>query len=236
MQPRDLKILHHIGLYRVSIREVIEHCYFGGRNCGNVLQRLRDDNLIEEAAKLKDGFRCYKLGPKGEAAAGLSVRQEGGPQWLQTALGTLWFCHIDTTKDGKPTWRDPPKPPRQPTRLLSEISPSESVSGMHCIQAEAERSRLFRLYVPAPQTPISRALRELEDQIERATTHPDLAAWVWSRAYAFAVLLDNQVRQEEFERQVKQRGLHEKAYLLVQYAPGPESLKGAIDALRSQAP
>src|SRR5262245_10225017 len=73
MELRDKKILWHIGLHGVSIREVVEHLFFDGKSSGNVMQRLRNDGLIEDAARLPGNFTCYSLTRKGEAALGLTA-------------------------------------------------------------------------------------------------------------------------------------------------------------------
>ena len=94
---RDEAILRHIGLYRLTIREVLATA-FNLEHPGNVLQRLRDAKLIEQRSKgLPGKVSYYQLTARG-AADRVSLERTkplGGPA-LRQHLAVLWFCHLDT--------------------------------------------------------------------------------------------------------------------------------------------
>lgn len=239
MELRDKRILWHIGLHGISIREVIEHLFFDGKGCGNVLQRLRNDGLIEEAARLPGNFTCYSLTRKAEAGLGLPASpRKRGAQAVGDALGALWFCHIEAVKgehcrNGHPKQRWRSGPPRQPTRRLAELFPNGRPSGaVHCLEAAGTESRVYRIYVPRPKTPLQRVLRDIEKKVETTLENPHTRPWVAKRVYCLAVLLDNCERQLKVKKGVRGGGLHNSAYVPVEFAPSSDGLKEAIDALQ----
>src|SRR3972149_107866 len=93
MEDRDLSILRHVGLYRITLRPVLERLFFAGGSWGAVLQRLRSDGWLQ-AGKFPRNVSYYQLTPKAAAylALPLSRATPFGAQALHKHLAILWFC------------------------------------------------------------------------------------------------------------------------------------------------
>lgn len=194
MNERHLQILRHVGLYRLSTREVLQRMPFGGATIGNVLQTLRDEGLIESRKGLGDARSYYQLTRRSAAMFGLPEDRARpfGAQALRKHLGVLSFCCLAEV---------------QRIRLeydgLKRFFPKDPPKGDHALE-KSKRPRVYRLYAAASGTgrrPIRDRIRELLDD---ALSAPEIAEWVSLRQYAFAILV-NPRRHKEIEDFVRGR-------------------------------
>ena len=67
MEPRDAKILNHIGRYRLTLRPVLDRNFFStdSSGCGNVLARLIRRGYIQPRIGLPKRRRYYQLTSRG---------------------------------------------------------------------------------------------------------------------------------------------------------------------------
>src|SRR5262245_16169686 len=93
---RDLKIIRHIGLHRLSLRVVLEKLFFDGSEsaCDNVITRLRKGGRIQAVRGLPDKYSYYQLTKQEATAQGFPEERAEplGPQALHEHLAVLWFC------------------------------------------------------------------------------------------------------------------------------------------------
>ena len=95
LQPRDQKILDHIGRYRMTLRPVLDRLFFADESsgCGNVLKRLIDAGLVTARDGLPSKRRYYQLTAKGaEGRVPLGRTKPMRAQSLRSAIAILWFC------------------------------------------------------------------------------------------------------------------------------------------------
>jgi len=222
MEPRDNKILRHIGLYRITLRPVLERLYFAGRSSGNVLQRLRDDGYIA-GAKLPGRVSYYRLSCKGvqHLQLPLSRATAFGAQALQTHLGILWFCCMGETRRF-----------RTEGESLSKLFPGNAPKGEHCVE-QGDRQRLYQVYVPGPDTPVRRIVRELRKRFHEARLDASVERWMDGRLYAFATLVDTDKRRKALRAALKSapegdQPLISHAYFRVEVVPGIRTIKDAF--------
>lgn len=222
MEPRDRKILQHIGLYRISLRPVLERLFFDGRSSGNVVQRLRDAGHIA-LAKLPGRVSYYRLSGKGAELLQLprSRAVAFGAQALQTHLALLWFCCMG---DGRRF--------RTNAEELSKLFPEDPPKGDHCAEP-GERIRLYQVYVPGPDTPVRRIIREVRKRFYAARLDTQLSRWIDGRLYSFAILVDSDERRKAVRAALKKAPENEEpliaqAYFRVEAVPGVRTIKDAF--------
>lgn len=228
MEERDRKILQHIGLYRISLRPVLERLFFGERSSGNVLQRLRDDGYIL-AGKLPGRVSYYRLSPKGTEVLELPMSRAAafGAQALQTHLAILWFCCMGEKRRF-----------RTDAAGLRKLFPENPPKGDHCAE-HGERMRLYQVYVPGPDTPVRRIVREVRQRFYEARLGAQLNRWIDARLYGFAVLVDFDERRKAVRTALKNAPENEapliaQAYFRVEAVPGIRTIKDAFAEVHEQ--
>jgi hypothetical protein len=232
MEQRDKDILDHVGLYRVSLRIVIERQFFAGRSSANVLKRLRDEGLLRSRSGLPGGLSYYQLSASGAALLGLPLSRARplAPQALHANLALLWFCCL-----GRRARR------RIEESALSALFDEELPQGYHCIE-EGAPLRLYRVYAPGPHTKSRSVTRRLTEHLAAAWHKPTVRQWISLRQYAFAVLVETEGKRQSIERTVRGKAragsddlpLIEQAHVICETIPGLRTLKEAIHDYRSQ--
>ncbi len=224
MEKRDLAILRHVGLYRITLRPVLERVIFEGRSCGAVLQRLRSEGLLQ-VGKFPRNVSYYQLTPKAAALLALPVSRATpfGAQALHTHLGILWFCCMGQARRYR---LEPDK--------LARLFPKQTLPGDHCIDEEKQdKPRIYRIYVPDAHAAMRNVIREIRTNFRESTAIRELDKWVEGHRYAFAILVETPERRAALKAALKathegERPLSGQAYFRVEVVPGLATIGGTF--------
>lgn len=225
MEERDLRILKHVGLYRISLRPVLERALFDGRSCGNVMHRLIDSGYIQFRKGLPGNYNYYQLSAAGAGVLGLprSRADVFGPQALHAHLGILWFCFMDKMRRY-----------RLEDERMEQLLGPKAPPGDHCLE-EGTPPRIFHVYAPGPATKLRNVVRQVVARIGRIRAHEKTRDWLRARSYAFLVLVETEERSRALKKILNDarddRGrLSEQAYIRVATVPGFQLLKESLRA------
>ena len=226
MTERDLKILKHIGLYTISVRPVLEHLFFDGGNSDNTLQRLRREGRLQVRPRgLPGGYSYYQLSAK--QARDLRIpdarRRAGGigPLPLHRLLSVLWYCCMGTKRRY-----------RLEHHQLREHFGDAPLQGPHCAYYPSpSKACIYRIYVPGSTTRSDRRLVHVVQQDFRRA-RSSLLEWTRNRRYGAAILVETRGRKRALDERINRVRLRELAEIRVDIAPGPTTLKRAIDAYK----
>lgn len=226
MQPRDLAILKHVGLYRISLRQVLSRLFFQDRSCACVLNRLIRGGHLRPQKGLPGNLSHYQLTAKGAnlVAVPLDRATPFGSQALHTHLSILWFCCMQGARRYR-LERD------AVVKMLGEDAPP----GDHCVEDAQPHPRLYRVYAPGPDTALRNAVREVRERMSQARTRPQVRDWLATHRYAFVVLVETPERRaalrDAFRSTADQHGpLAGQAYVRVEIVPGYRTIWEAIRA------
>lgn len=216
MKERDLAILRHTGLYRITLRPVLERLFFGGKSCGAVLQRLRSDDGLLQLGKLPRRVSYYQLTPKAAAQLGLPVSRTTpfGTQALHRHLSILWFCCMGQ-----------PRRFRLEPDKLERLFPSHPPAGDHCVEEGDKKSRIYHLYTPDAHAAMRNVIREIRANLNEACANRALDKWLEGQRYSFAVLVETPERRAALRSALKaayegELPLIAQAYFRVEVVPG----------------
>jgi len=224
MPSRDDDILDHIGLYRISLRFVIERLFFEGMNCGNVIQRLIKQKRVLSMAGLPGSLAYYQL-TLGEARRRNLPQDRGrafGPRALATHLAILWFCSVTQV-------------PRRRLEAAELRDLFDRVpSGCPHVGQGGPKPRVYRVYVVSSGTRIADVIKRLRSEIGSTLRKPPLGAWTAGGRYVFALLTDAAPRAEALARAVERAELHQRAQILCDGVPSPLTIQDAIHDARDR--
>jgi len=198
MLSRDERILKHVALYRVSIRAVIEHLFFDGKSCDDVINRLVTKEKALTVEKLANRISYYRLSLTAARTRGVQENR-ARPQGVQTrslrrTLAMLWFCCMEE----KIRYR------MERNVLTQFFGDSHGLGVPHCWEPTDNNSKLiYRVYTPGPNTPPDDVVRTLRVDAERAIADPKMARFVLPRLYMFAVLVEHPDRKTVLLEQLK---------------------------------
>lgn len=222
-ESRDDRILQHIGLYRVTLRPILAHAFFEGRNPGNVIQRLVAEGRIQQRGGLPGRLSYYQLTIAEARARGLPEARARPPrgQAFAAHLGALWHCLISQTSRR-----------RLENHELHQLFRVRVPGGPHCIEV-GTNPKIVRLQNIAPQASLPTAVRMLRRRIERLRESTVLGPWVRNRQYCIAMLADDPGRVERLRRTLHEQGLTGRAEVEVWHAPSAAGLPSAFQRLDS---
>lgn len=221
MNERDNLILSHIGLYRITLKKVLDRMFFDGKNSYNVVQRLKDDGHIQSREGLPNNIAYYQLTPSEATARGLPADRGEGfeAQALRQHLGVLWFCTMNEAR-----------------RHRLEVEELEALDAgfpkspqiAHCVE-NSEVPRVWRVEATGPRTGVGGLLGRLTQHIHQARDHKKLGTWIRNRQYAFAVIVEEAGRRRLIDAAIQKHGLKELAEVNTFYAPGHRTLGDALN-------
>lgn len=226
MLDRDERILKHIGLYRVSLRGVIEELFFAGESCDHVIERLLADGRIKVIKHgLPDNLSYYQLVERELRARGMPKhRADPRGDRLEEDLAVLWFSCMGP----KPR----PRIERNPLKQVFGRGPG--MGSPHCREkVSADQQVVYRIRLAGPETDDGRLLRDIEFGIESGLTHPLLAPYILEKLYGFTILVDNPDRVERLSRLLKERK-QLGALIQIEEVPGKLRLAAALRERRSE--
>lgn len=227
MLSRDERILKHVALYRISIRAVIEHLYFEGRSCDDVINRLASKERLLTVSKLPNRVSYYRLSLSAARARGVQENRAltKGVQTrsLRRALAMLWFCCMGERQRH-----------RIERNILTQMLGRAPGLGIpHCWELLDQETKLvYRVYTPGPNTPPDDVVRMLQIDGEKAIADPKLAPLVIARRYVFAVLVENADRKITLSKQINNASLQVPASIHV--VPDVHDLAEAIRAHKAK--
>jgi hypothetical protein len=229
MNERDQKILKHVGLYRLSIRAVIEHLYFDGKTCDHVLQRLVDAGRLQRVENaLPGGISYYQLSIR-EARTGtepvpVNRARNQGTRAVSQALAVLWFACMSERKRRKLDHE-------QVRKLYGKENVRPHVAEM----APEIGSIIYSVYAPGPDSRDDYLPKRLNRDFAALGVHPELEEWIRLKKLGFAVLVETLKRKEKLERILSSQGPADLPFL-VEVVPGPTTLQRAIKEFQRANP
>ncbi len=177
---RTEAILAHIGLYRISLRVVLEARFFEGRSCGNVIQRLVSQQRLVSRPGLGRSLSYYQL-TLSEARRRNLPQDRGrplGPRALATHLAVLWFTFM----------RDAKRRRLEDADIAATFG--DLPSGCPHVAESKPKKRIFRIHVVSPATRVPDLVKRLRAEIDAARQHPELDKWLSVDRYTFGLLTD----------------------------------------------
>jgi hypothetical protein len=219
MNERDEKILKHIGKYGLSIRAVIEALFCDGATSDHILNRLIREKRIASEAGIPGGICYYHLTLTEARARSIPehrARKKKGAA-LRQAIQVLWFCCMGGKRRNR----------IERNQLGRNFGNGKGSGKAHCAEVDEERSTVYRLYVPGPNSRDDYLLKTLRVDYEVAKGIPSLMEWIRDDAFAFAVLVETPERKTKLERMVIKHGL-KNIRILVEVVPGLSNLAVAI--------
>lgn len=243
MTERDLRILKHIGMYRITLRPILARLYFDGNESAmaNVLKRLNapetvkagrraeapsSSGLIKVRGGLPGNISYYQLTRLGARRVGVpEYRAEPfGNQALNLHLALLWFCCAGGS---------------QRFRVSDEDFPSIP-PGEYCVTA-GERKKLLRVYAPTETAERSSIHRTIAEHAELLLSHPSTAQAVRDRSIGLAILVHSYEQGSELMRAMRSgKGTFGKLltlmHVVIKPVPSIATLSGMIHELRSTSP
>jgi hypothetical protein len=226
MNDRDDKILRHIGKYGLSVRPVIEKLFFAGGTSDHVISRLIQEKRIVSYNGILGGLGYYQLSLS-EARARSVPEHRSRPKKgaaLRQGLQVLWFCCMSEKNRN-----------RLERKKIRELFGNGNGSGKpHCAEVQGERSVVYRIYAPGPNSRDDYLLKCLKSDCEKSAERDALKGWIESKAFAFAVLVETPERKERLRRMLSKHGPHE-IRTLVEVTPGLSNIGAELRKLKETA-
>ncbi len=220
MLDRDERILRHIGLYRVSLRGVIEELFFDGESSDHVLQRLQETGRIRAIKGLPDNLSYYQLTRPEARSRGIPKhRADSRGERLAEDLAVLWFSCMGP--------RPRPRLERKPLDKVFGRGPG--MGKPHCREKLSETEQvIYRVRLAGPDTDDGRLLRDLEWWFRAGLAHPKQSPYFLENLLGFAVLVEHPDRVAKLKEQIQKRDSLTPALLHVEEVPGISRLAAAL--------
>lgn len=193
--PRDLAVLRHVGCFYLSLVPVLSRLYFGGKECGHILKKLEERQLLRVFSRKNrertgragfvGGVSFVTLTGKGARLVGLPEERGGafGNSSLHRSLATVFFCHADTQAI---RFR---LEPEDLHRLFGEGAPADKEANLvpHVISEERGGRCLYRVYVESSAHAAS-VLRGAKAHVEKCWQNPVQRRWLQDGKLLIVVL------------------------------------------------
>lgn len=234
-EERNLRVLRHIGRYRLTLRETLSRLFLDGREAGNLVQHLRAEGLVRARSRrdgegLPKGISYYQLTAKGTRAAGFKDESRARPlaqAELHKALSVLWFCCMRKQR------RDRLEGDELARLFGLEELPAPLRGHPHCRDLNWKHPVLHQAYVPSPSALLENVARGVSRRINKARAEPCLQSLLANRSYGILVLIDEPGRRKAIKERLGQLHLHEAARVTLAQAPSPQTLADALSTLIS---
>jgi len=184
LQPRDERILDHIGRHHFTLRAVLDAGFFDPRSSGsgNVVDRLLADGFIRaREGVLPQGLKLYQLTTKGASGRFPNSRTRmPGPQAFRTCMCSLWFCHmLGTQRHRIESWE------------LESAMKQKPPAGVHCTSLD-DPPVVYRVRPVGGGTEPSSVLFDIRQSVKAFRKDKTLRVWLKEKLYAFAILAEKQ--------------------------------------------
>ncbi|MBY0277378.1 hypothetical protein K2Z84_18760 [Candidatus Binatia bacterium] len=228
-RERRERILAHIGRYRVTLRAALTALL--GQDPGNDLDALVASGLVVREP-VSGRLSLYRLTLAGALAAGVPKdrAERPGSRALSVHLALLWFCEMGAERRLR-------LETEELRALLGEGAPAVDQAPHVAEEQAAGEPRLYRVFLLGQRASEAYTLAAIERDIGAALETGDARGfWLKRRVYGYLVLTELESRLRRLERAIHKRGLDSKALVRVQCAPGPKTLRTALDAYRRTHP
>lgn len=189
MDDLDLRILHHIGRYTITLRRVLQVLFFNGASAEGALKRLEQRGYIQRVERqLPGNFSYYQLKKRGAAVINVSENRAKPKEakGLAQDLAALWFSCMG----------DQPRRRLVDSELRALFGAPKGGNVIHVAQAEYEPS-VCRLFIPEADSNLERYTPTLKRAAHQACADEKLIRWIERGTYQFAVLLTNDDRKSK---------------------------------------
>jgi len=215
MEDVDLKILHHIGRYTITLRRVLQVLFFDGGSAEGALKRLERLGYIQRVERqLPGNFSYYQLKKKGAAVINVSENRAKPKEakGLAQDLAALWFSCMG----------DRPRRRLVDTELRALFGAPKGGNVIHVAQAE-EGPNVCRLFIPEADSNLERYTPTLKRAAHQACADEKLIRWIERGTYQFAVLLTNDDRKAKLAELIR-AGEFPDLRIQLAIAPSPREL------------
>lgn len=231
LRPRDLAILRHVALYRLTLPIVIQrlYCVEGRTDPTTILNKLAKLGLLRPHTKMGDGalpgrVAYYTLTPDGArvVSAPKDRAEPLGPASLRIHLAVLWFCFLSDRR----RYRLEPEELRE---LFGERAPHANIAC--CITEEEDGPRVYRVYGTA--TDRAKSMKQLSSNIAKAWEVPEHRPWLEAGDLAFAILGETRPKCTDLEKALQSGGREgasprNDCHVIVRLGPSPAGIKKAL--------
>ena len=229
LTERDILILRHIGLYRLTLRNTLERLFFDGKSSGNVIQRLSKEGWIISQSGLPAKISYYQLSSKAVRHLGLPINRAThlGNQALHTALATLWFCCMSPT----------PRIRLEESDLINTLGilPPGAPQSPYCVEVQ-QVPRIYRIRVCAPNSSVENITKTLRQNIRSAINCNELAPWITHNNHAIIVLGSTPSRCQAILAAAKNAQLTELMTIESAVVPSHDTLPMMLEELSKNSP
>jgi len=219
MKQHDEKILSLIGKYGLSLRAVIEEHILEGSTCDHIINRLVKEKRIVSVPGIAGGLNYYRLSLTEARARGVPehrARPKKGAA-LRHAIQVLWFCKMADKVRNK-----------LERRQVAENFGNGCGSGKpHCAESTDEKSVVYRVYAPGPNSRDDYLLKAIRSDIEKGMERPQLRSWIEAKAFAIAILVETEERKNRLKRLISKTGPY-GVWIHLEVVPGLTTLASAL--------
>jgi hypothetical protein len=215
MEEIDLRILHHIGRYTITLRRVLQVEIFEGGSPQAALDRLDRLGYIQRVERqLPGNFSYYQLKKRGAAVINISENKAKPKEakGLAQDLAALWFSCMGDRRRKRLV----------DSELKSLFGAPKGGNVIHVAQGE-EEACVFRLFIPEPDTNLERYSATLKRAAHQACADERLIRWIERATFQFAVLLTNEGRTEKLSELIRSEDFPDLRIQLA-VAPSPREL------------
>jgi hypothetical protein len=216
MDDSDLRILHHLGRYTVTLRRVLQVLFFEGGSAETALKRLERGGYIQRVERqLPGNFSYYQLKKRGAAVINVSENKAKPKETkgLAQDLAALWFSCMG----------DRPRKRLVDTELRTLFGAPKGGNVIHVAQAEEEPT-VFRLFIPEADSNLERYVTTLKRAAHESCTDEKLLRWIERGTFQFAVLLTNEGRKEKLAELIRASDFPDLR-IQIALAPSPRELQ-----------
>jgi len=235
LRPRDLAILRHVALYRLTLPLVVERliCREHGGNAGTILVNLAGEGLLRhhnlaETGAFPGPVKFFTLTSAGASVIGLTEDrgEKLGPRALRTHLATLWFCHLSDERRYR-------LEPDELTSLFGKGVVHPNVAC--CLAEESDGPKVYRIYETS--TDVNRSVKQLRASIATTWESAALRPWLMTGDMGFTVLAETQDKVKRLNKAIRKTkkekaSVVDECHVIVRFAPSPVTLKAALAAAR----
>ncbi len=246
LKPRELALLRHVALYRLTLRDVVARHFppdatplsdgqaWNDRKsaAGTILNRLIKEGFLNHHHQQSADFPplpgnvpyftlslqgAHEIGTSEERAE-IPGKRVFGPAALGLHLAALWHA----------TMYQQPRHRLEPAELFQLFEKHNSfVNVPHCIAREDHGYRINRIYVVSRRAAgIMSALRR---KISQLTNIAAVRPWVTGRDFGIVVLAPDADYCQDIQNLIARAKLNEEIELSVGLGPAPETIRDALN-------
>lgn len=219
MKDHDDKILGQIGKYGLSLRSVIEEHFLEGSTCDHIINRLVNEKRIVSVSGLAGGLKYYRLSLTEARARGVPehrARPKKGAA-LRQAIQVLWFCNM----------ADKPRNKLERRQVAENFGNGCGSGKPHCAESSDEKSVVYRVYAPGPNSRDDYLLKAIRSDIEKGMERSQLRSWIEAKAFAIAILVETEERKNRLKKLVSRTGPY-GVWIHIEVVPGLTNLASAL--------